>query len=96
MILLENLGFCAPGESGAFIQSGAADPGGRLPMNTYGGLLSFSHTGDASGMSLLIEGARQIMGCAGQRQVADARNALVHCYGGIMFDHATLILGSEP
>jgi acetyl-CoA acetyltransferase len=96
LILLENLGFCQPGESGHFVQSGATDPGGKLPMNTNGGLLSFGHTGDASGMSVLIEGARQVMGHAGANQVERADHVLVHCYGGMMYDHATLILGSEP
>jgi acetyl-CoA acetyltransferase len=96
LILLENLGFCGPGTSGKFVQSGATDPGGRLPMNTNGGLLSFGHTGDASGMSVLIEGARQVMGQAGLTQVEKADRVLVHCYGGMMFDHATLILAREP
>lgn len=95
LILLENLGFCAPGTSGAFIQSGATDPGGSLPMNTNGGLLSFGHTGDASGMSVLIEAARQTMGEAGSNQVEKAGTVLCHCYGGMMYDHTTLILARE-
>lgn len=96
LILLENLGLCAQRASGDFYQSGACDPGGSLPVNTYGGLLSFGHTGDSSGMSVLIEGAKQTMGQAGARQVAKADKVLVHCYGGIMYDHTTLILGREP
>lgn len=96
LILLENLGLCARGASGEFYQSGACDPGGSFPVNTYGGLLSFGHTGDSSGMSVLIEGAKQAMGQAGARQVPNADKVLVHCYGGIMYDHTTLILGREP
>lgn len=96
LILLENLGMCDRGTSGRFVQSGATDPGGILPMNTNGGLLSFGHTGDASGMSVLIEGARQTMGKARTNQVNRADNVLVHCYGGMMYDHATLILGRAP
>lgn len=96
LILLENLGLCERGASGEFYQSGACDPGGRLPVNTYGGLLSFGHTGDSSGMSVLIEGAKQAMGQAGARQVPKANKVLVHCYGGVMYDHTTLILGREP
>lgn len=96
LILLEELGLCQPGEAAAFVNSGAVDPGGSLPVNTYGGLLSFGHTGDASGMSLLTAGAMQAMGTAGPTQVVDADRVLVHTYGGIMFDHATLILGREP
>lgn len=93
LILLENLGFCKPGESGAFVQSGAIDPGGSLPVNTNGGLLSFGHTGEASGMSLIVEAARQVMGHAGANQLERAATALVHCYGGMMYEHASLILG---
>lgn len=95
LILLENLGFCAPGDSGAFVQSGATDPGGILPMNTNGGLLSFGHTGDSSGMSVLIEAARQTMGEAGPNQVEKASRVLAHCYGGMMYDHTTLILARD-
>ncbi|MGE3690116.1 MAG: thiolase family protein [Novosphingobium sp.] len=96
LILLEELGFCAPGEAAGFVASGAIDPGGSLPVNTYGGLLSFGHTGDSSGMSMLTAGALQTMGLAGPTQVENANRVLVHTYGGIMFDHATLILGREP
>lgn len=96
LILLEDLGFCGRGEAAAFVRSGAIDPGGQLPVNTYGGLLSFGHTGDASGMSLVTAGAFQAMGRAGPCQVAGADRVLVHAYGGVMFDHATLILGREP
>lgn len=93
IILLEDLDFCAAGEGGAFMQAGHCDPGGKLPMNTYGGLLSFGHTGDASGMSMIVEGASQIMGLAGERQLP-GELCLVHSYGGMMCEHATLILGS--
>jgi acetyl-CoA acetyltransferase len=93
LILLEDLGFCDRGGAGEFVRSGATDPGGRLPMNTNGGLLSFGHTGDASGLSVLVEGTRQIMGTAGDAQVEGAETALVHTYGGMMGEHATLILG---
>lgn len=93
LILLENLGLCAKGEAAAFVQSGAIDPGGSLPVNTYGGLISFGHTGDSSGMSLLTAGASQALGEAGSTQVDNAEHVLIHAYGGIMFNHTTMILG---
>lgn len=96
LMLLENLGFCRPGEAAGFVHSGAIDPGGSLPVNTYGGLMSFGHTGESSGMSLLVAGARQILGTAGPTQVENARNVLIHAYGGILFYHTTTILGDEP
>lgn len=95
LICLEDLGFCGKGEGGALVESGAILPGGDLPLNTYGGLMSFGHVGDASGLSMIVEGARQVMGVAGERQVASAATALVHCYGGMQADHGTLILARE-
>ena len=95
LMLLEDLGFCGFGEAAGFVRDGGIDPGGKLPVNTYGGLLSFGHTGDSSGMSLLTAGAFQTMGTAGANQVESADRVLIHAYGGIMFDHATLILGRE-
>lgn len=94
LMLLENLGFCEPGKAAEFVQSGAIDPGGALPVNTYGGLMSFGHTGESSGMSLVVAGAKQALGTAGPCQVDQARNVLIHAYGGILFYHTTMILGA--
>ena len=95
IICLEDLGFCRKGEGGALAASGRILPGGDLPLNTYGGLLSYGHTGDASGLSMIIEGVLQMMNLAGERQVPNAVTALVHCYGGMQADHSTLILSRE-
>ncbi|MBZ0173205.1 MAG: thiolase family protein [Phycisphaerales bacterium] len=95
IVCLEELGFCARGRGGELVASGATSPGGELPMNTYGGLLSFGHVGDASGMSMIVEGCLQVMGRAGERQIAAAGTALVHSYGGMKTDHSTLILSRE-
>ena len=96
LVFVEELGLCPKGKGGEFFQSGTTRPGGDLPVNTYGGLLSFGHTGDASGMSMIVEGARQIMGIAGERQLEKARAGIVHSYGGMMSEHSTLILGQNP
>lgn len=93
--LLEETGLAKHGQGGAVYLNGRAGPGGDLPVNTYGGLLSFGHTGDASGMSMVVEAARQVMGRADSRQV-DADVALVHTYGGMMADHCTTLLGRRP
>jgi acetyl-CoA acetyltransferase len=92
--LLEETGLAEPGRGGHHYLDGNADLGGTLPVNTYGGLLSFGHTGDASGMSMLVEGALQVMGRAGDRQV-NADVALVQTYGGMMADHSSLLLGRQ-
>jgi acetyl-CoA acetyltransferase len=93
LMLLDDLGFTPRGEAPALVNSGATDPGGSLPMNTNGGLLSFGHTGDASGMSVLVEGARQVMQSASTHQVDGVETVFVHTYGGMMAEHTSLILG---
>jgi acetyl-CoA acetyltransferase len=95
LVELEDLGFCTRGEGGAFAASGALGPGGSLPVNTHGGLLSHSHPGNPGSMFALTESVWQLRHSAGARQVEGARHALVHAQGGIMSSHTTLILGRE-
>lgn len=94
LMLLDKLGFATPDVAAEWFRSGRTSPGGDFPVNTYGGLIGYGHTGDASGMSMLVEGARQVMGAYPDRQVA-ADTALIHTYGGMMAEHCTLILGRE-
>jgi acetyl-CoA C-acetyltransferase len=94
---LENLGFCKPGEGGAFVSGGRIRFDGELPLNTDGGGLSSNHPG-MRGMFLLIEATRQLRGEAGARQVRDCRTALVHGTGGNLgtrHSGATLILSNQ-
>jgi len=95
LIELEDLGFCAKGEGGAMAASGALAPGGRLPVNTHGGMLSHCHPGNPGSMLALTESVWQLRHDAGERQVADASTALVHAQGGIMSSHTALILGTQ-
>jgi acetyl-CoA acetyltransferase len=95
LIELEDLGFCAKGEGGAFLASGATMPGGSLPVNTHGGLLSHCHPGNPGSMFALTESVWQLRRTAGERQVANARLGLVHAQGGIMSSHTALVLGRE-
>lgn len=95
LVELEDLGFCAKGEGGAFVASGALQPGGSLPVNTHGGLLSHSHCGNPGSMFALTESVVQLRRDAGDRQVPDAELGLVHAQGGIMSSHTALILGRE-
>ncbi|MGD1257026.1 acetyl-CoA acetyltransferase [Mycobacterium seoulense] len=94
MLTLEDLGFCAKGEGGAFVESGALRLGGELPTNTDGGGLSACHPGQR-GLFLLVEAARQLRGECGPRQVPDARIACVSGTGGWFCSSGTIILGSE-
>tara|TARA_R110002110_G_scaffold76898_1_gene202266 strand:+ start:4674 stop:5843 length:1170 start_codon:yes stop_codon:yes gene_type:complete len=95
LVELEDLGFCAKGEGGAFIASAGIGPGGALPVNTHGGLLSHCHPGNPGSMFALTESVWQLRHSAGERQVADAGIGLLHAQGGIMSSHSTLILGRE-
>lgn len=95
VMFLEDLGFCERGEGGAFVETGEIDLGGRLPVNTNGGLLSYAHPGNPGALLLAVEGARQVRGECGARQVRDARISLIHAEGGIMSSHGTAILSSE-
>jgi acetyl-CoA acetyltransferase len=93
LIELEDLGFCKPGEAGAFVAEGRARLGAELPINTHGGLLSHCHPGNPGSMFALTEAVQQLRGAAGARQVEGAELALLHAQGGILSSHATLILG---
>jgi acetyl-CoA acyltransferase len=81
----EALGFCRPGEGGPFAESGATRLGGRIPMNTSGGLESRGHPIGASGLGQIHELVTQLRGEAGKRQVEGARLALAENGGGNMF-----------
>jgi acetyl-CoA acetyltransferase len=87
ILFLEDLGFCAKGEGGPFVEGGRIAPGGALPVNTNGGGLSYGHPG-MYGMLALVEAVRQ---------VRDARHdvVLAHGNGGVLSSQCTVVLGSE-
>jgi acetyl-CoA acetyltransferase len=94
ILALEDLGFCAKGEGGAFFEAGHCLPGGKFPAITSGGGLSYNHPG-AFGLLLLIEGVRQVRGEAEGRQVPDAEIGVVHGWGGMFSVGATVVLARE-
>jgi acetyl-CoA acetyltransferase len=94
IIELEELGFCKLGEGGAFFAEGHARIGGKLPVNTHGGMLSHAHAGAVGGLFDIVEAVRQLRGGLGERQVEGAEVALVHNEGGILSSHCTAILAS--
>lgn len=94
LLCLEDLGFCAKGEAGAFVSGQRTAPEGEFALNTSGGGLSYCHPG-MFGIFLIIEAVRQLRGECGDRQVPSADLALAHGVGGVLSSHATLILGGE-
>ena len=91
---LEDLGFCKPGEAGAFIEGrNTAPDGGSLPLNTNGGGLSYMHSG-MYGMYALQESVRQLRGTAAA-QVEDAKLSVCHGVGGMFAASGTIIMANE-
>lgn len=76
---IEDYGWCKKGEGGAFVEDGNMAPGGTIPINTSGGLLSCYHLGDLTG---LAESVRQIRGECGERQIEDCEVVLTTGHGG--------------
>ncbi len=89
LVSLEDYGFCAKGEGGAFAASGALAPGGSLPTNTGGGQLSAYYMW---GMTPLSEAVIQARGQGAGRQVPHNDVILVSGNGGILDHHSTLIV----
>ena len=86
---VEMMGFCERGEGGAFVESGATTLGGKVPVNTSGGLVSKGHPVGATGLSMTAELVAQLRGESGERQVEGACWALAENGGGVIgFDEA--------
>lgn len=90
LFALEGLGFVGRGESGEFVRAGETAVGGKLPVNTHGGLLA---EGYVHGMNSVNEAVLQLRGDAGERTVAGASTALVS--SGTLMDGAAVILGLD-
>ncbi len=89
---LEDLGFVSKGEAADFIAERHTAPGGKLPLNTNGGGLSYMHSG-MYGMYALQEGMRQMRGTS-PAQIAGAEVSVVHGVGGMFAASGTVILSN--
>jgi acetyl-CoA acetyltransferase len=90
---LEDLGFCKPGEAKDFINERNTAPGGKLPLNTNGGGLSYMHSG-MYGMYALQESVRQLRGIA-PAQVPNAKISIAHGVGGMFAASGTIVFSNE-
>jgi acetyl-CoA acetyltransferase len=90
---LEDLGFCDRGQAASFIWERNTAPGGKLPLNTNGGGLSFMHSG-MYGMYALQESVRQLRGTAAA-QVPNAQISVAHGVGGMFAASGTIILTNQ-
>jgi acetyl-CoA acetyltransferase len=82
LIYYEELGFCPVGQGGEFLDSGATQLGGSLPVNPSGGLSSRGHPVGATGVAQIVELVWQLRGEAGDRQVNDPQIAMAQNSGG--------------
>jgi len=93
---LEAFGFCADGEGGPFVAEGHIGPGGRLPVTTDGGTMSFSHPGiNAQQLQRVIRGVQQLRGECATIQVPGAEVALCSNGGSGALFTDVLLLGKE-
>jgi len=90
---IEALGFCEKGQGGAAARNGLTALGGKLPVNTSGGLKSKGHPVGATGIAQAIEVFEQLRGEGGKRQVEGARTGLVQNMGGSGASSVVHILG---
>src|SRR5216683_2245968 len=93
-LMLESLGIAKRGEGVHYFAEGRSTPGGKLPINTNGGGLSYTHSG-MYGIFPIIEATRQLRGECGARQVPKAKLSLVNGMGGMLSAAGTLVLSNE-
>ncbi len=81
LMYYELMGFCAEGEGDRLVAEGATSIGGRIPFSPDGGLTARGHPGGPTGLAQVWDAVTQLRGEAGKRQVAGARNGMVHMMG---------------
>jgi len=95
VIEVEEFGFCKKGEGGPYVASGQINLGGKVPVNTDGGLLSCGHPFGATGIRQGAEILKQLQGRA-TFQVQGAEIGLAHNLSALCAEHTVVIYGKEP
>jgi acetyl-CoA acetyltransferase len=95
---LEAFGFCGEGEGGPFVEAGHIGPGGRIPVTTDGGTMSYSHAGlNVQMLQRVIRGVQQLRGTCTSSQVPDAEVAVCSNGGsGALFNDVMLLGSARP
>jgi acetyl-CoA acetyltransferase len=91
----EAFGFCEEGEGGDFVMNGTIEVGGRYPVTTDGGTMSFSHTGSAQMLQRVARSMMQLRGSCATQQVVGAEVAMCTGSGAGASSTDVLLLGSE-
>jgi len=94
LINYEDLGLCDRGEGAQLLRSGATSTGGDMPVNLSGGLQACGHPVGATGVRMIKEVADQVLGRAGERQVAGARRGAAHTLGGPGVASCVAVIGA--
>ncbi|WP_099023624.1 acetyl-CoA acetyltransferase [Mycolicibacterium palauense] len=90
---IDHFGITPPGKSWQAIDDGIIEMGGAIPINPSGGLLGLGHPVGATGVRMILDGARQVTGRAGGYQVADAKRVGLLNIGGSATTVASFVVG---
>ncbi|MBW0019605.1 MAG: thiolase family protein [Mycobacterium sp.] len=95
LLTLEDAGFCEKGKGMQFVADHDLTFRGDFPMNTAGGQLGYGQAGNSGGMHHICDASRQLMGRAGQTQLADCNRAFVSGNGGVLSEQEALVLQGD-
>jgi acetyl-CoA C-acetyltransferase len=95
LMLMDAVGMCEPGKSGALVEAGETSPGGKYPVSTNGEAMGMGHTGTGVGFCMMVESVRQLQGRAGKAQIPNPTFVMENCGGGAFADFHFTILGNE-
>lgn len=90
---IDHLGITAPGESWKAVEDGTIKLGGKLPINASGGLIGVGHPVGATGIRMILDGAKQVTGQAGDYQIEGATNIQTLNIGGSTTTTASFVVG---
>jgi acetyl-CoA C-acetyltransferase len=94
-MVIDHLGITEPGRAWQAIEDGRMEMGGSIPVNPSGGLLSGGHPVGATGVRMLNDARRQVIGQAGDMQVGGAKNVATLNFGGSVATVASFVVGLD-